>query len=86
MFDAARIIQDDVARLPAGSVGAGISKLPEGIAQRRNRHAPDVRAAQDSRFFSGRKFQPESIDQLFAVRVRRPGDRERREMLRRVGT
>src|SRR2546430_5135557 len=35
-LDAARIIQDDVARLAARSVGAGISKLPEGIAQRRS--------------------------------------------------
>ena len=81
MFDAARIIEDNVAGLTAGSIGAGIGKLPEGVTQRRNRNTPDIRAAQNSRFFPRREFQPESIDQLFAVRVRGPGDGERREML-----
>ena len=76
MLDAACVIQYDVARFAAGSIGAGIGKLPERVAQRRDRNAPDIRAAQNSRFFPGRQFQPESIDQLFAVRVRCPGDCE----------
>ncbi len=86
MLDAARIIQDDVARFATRSVGAGFGELPQRMAQCRNGNAPHVGAAQHSRFFTRRKFQPELIDKLFAVRVRRPGNRERREMLRGVRT
>src|SRR2546429_2906963 len=84
MLDAARVIEDDVARLAARSVGARFGELAEGMAQRRNRNAPHVGSAQDGGFFTRRKLQPEFIDKLFAVRVRCPGDRQRREMLRRV--
>ena len=84
VLNAARVIQDDVARLATRSVGAGFGELAEGMAQRRNRNAPHVGSAQDGGFFTRRKLQPEFIDKLFAVRVRCPGDRQRREMLRRV--
>src|SRR5882757_8560062 len=43
MFDAACIIQNDVASLAARSVSAGVGELAECMAQRRNRYAPDIR-------------------------------------------
>ena len=55
VFETARIIQNDVARFAARSIGAGIGKLPQGLAQCGDRNAPDIRPAQDCRFFARRK-------------------------------
>src|SRR5260370_15706915 len=48
MFDAPRIVQHDVARFAARSVGAGINELSERLAKSSNREAPNIRAAQNS--------------------------------------
>ena len=48
MFDASRIVQDDVAGFAARSVGAGIGELAERMAKSCNRNAPNIRAAQDT--------------------------------------
>ena len=54
-FEPTRVIQNDVARFAARSIGAGIGKLPQGLAQCGDRNAPDIRPAQDCRFFARRK-------------------------------
>src|SRR5438132_12157071 len=86
VLDAARIIQDDVARFAARSVRARFGKLPKRMSQRSNGNTPNVRTEQDRGILAGKKFEPELIDKLFAVRVCRPGDGQRREMLRGVRT
>src|SRR5713226_6753481 len=58
-FQAARVVQEDVACFAAGSVGTGIGKLNQRRANGSDRNTPDFRSAENRRFFARWKFDPE---------------------------
>src|SRR5260370_40755894 len=76
VVDAADLIQKDIARFAAGGVGTGGRKLSERMLESNDGNAPDVRAAHNGGFFARRKFQPEFLDQFFAIGVGGPGGRK----------
>src|SRR5205085_7977303 len=73
-------------RFAARSVRASIDELAESLPQGCHRNTPDFRPAHDRGFFSRGQFQPETGDQLLAIGVRGPSDRQRGKVLRGVGT
>ena len=85
-FQTSQIIQHDVPRFTPRSVRASVDELAERLLQSGHRNAPDLRPTHNGRFFPRGQLQPKAVDQLLAMLVRCPGERERRKVLRGMRT
>src|ERR1700736_2465224 len=84
--DATSVMEQDMSRLAARSIGACFGELRQSGANRHDGDAPDSASAKHCRVFASWQLQPEFFEELFLMGVGGPGARQRGEMLRRVDT